>query len=612
MTTRILPVLLALFACGGSTKTPPVPAPAPEPTGPTADEAKAFADGAEARLLELWKGSEGAHWTLATDITDEHAAAAAKADEAVMAAMSEIIPAAATFDGVEGLDADTARKLDLLKRSTTLPAPADAALRAELASIMTKLSGMYGKGKHCTDPADESTCRDLGALEAVLSESTDPAVQLEAWEAWRTVSPAMRDDYARFVELGNKGAEEIGYRDLGDLWRSGYDMPSNEVRTEVDRLWGQMKPLYEQLHCYVRAELNEQYGDEVVNPTGPIPAHLLGNMWAQDWSYLYPQLEPYKGHASLDVDKALEEQDWDHLKMVKTSEGFFTSIGLDPMPDTFWERSMFLKPDDREVECHASAWDVEWNDDQRIKMCIRQNYEDLSTIHHELGHNYYNHYYVDQPPLYRNGAHDGFHEAIGDAIVLSMTPGYLEQIGLASDVKSDDKAVINEQMQRALGNVAFLPFGMLVDRWRWDVFDGTIPTAEYNAGWWRLRTELQGIGAPSERGEEHFDPGAKYHIPGNTPYLRYFFAQVLQFQLHQAMCEASGHEGPLHTCSVYGSEAAGEPMRKLLSMGSSKPWPDALEAATGSRQMDATALVSYFGPLQGWLEEQNEGRTCGW
>jgi len=611
--TRLAPVLLALCACSGTTKPAPTPAPAQaEPDEPTAAEAKAFVDGAEARLLELWKASEGAHWVLATDITDAHAAAAAEADEAVMAAMSEIVPQAASFDGVEGLDEVTARKLDLLKRSTTLPAPSDPAKRAELAGIMTKLAGMYGKGRHCADPDDPSTCRDLGDLEAVLADSTDPAEQLEAWEAWRTVSPPMRDDYARFVVLGNEGARELGYTDLGDLWRSGYDMPSGEVRAEVDRLWGQVAPLYEQLHCYVRAELNEQYGDEIVDPAGPIPAHLLGNMWAQDWSYLYPQLEPYPGHASIDVDAELEAQDWDSVRMVKTSEAFFTSIGLDSMPQTFWERSMFDKPDDREVECHASAWDVEWNDDQRIKMCIRQNYEDLATIHHELGHNYYNHYYVDQPPLFRNGAHDGFHEAIGDAIVLSMTPTYLEQIGLASDVQSDDKAVINGQMQRALGNVAFLPFGMLVDRWRWDVFDGSIPTDEYNAGWWSLRSQLQGIAPPSPRGEEHFDPGAKYHIPGNTPYLRYFFAQVLQFQLHQAMCEAAGHEGPLHTCSVYGSEAAGEPMRKLLSMGSSQPWPDALEAATGTREMDATALVSYFAPLKGWLEEQNEGRTCGW
>jgi len=346
-THRIAPVLV-LLACGGSTKPAPVAAPAAaEEAGPTADEAKAFADGAEARLLELWKGSEGAHWTLATDITDAHAEAAAKADEAVMAAMSEIVPGAARFDGVEGLDADTARKLALLKRSTTLPAPADATKRTELAGIMTKIAGMYGKGKHCTDPEDESTCRDLGALEKVLSDSTDPAVQLEAWQAWRTVSPDMRADYARFVELGNEGAKEIGYTDLGDLWRSGYDMPSSEVRTEVDRLWGQMQPLYEQLHCYVRAELNDQYGDDVVDPAGPIPAHLLGNMWAQDWSYLYPQLEPFKGHASLDVDQALADQDWDHIQMVKTSEAFFTSIGLDPMPETFWERSMFVKPEGR-------------------------------------------------------------------------------------------------------------------------------------------------------------------------------------------------------------------------------------------------------------------------
>jgi len=607
-------ILLAVLGCG-STKSADIPDPtdAEAPAdGPSAADAKAFVDKTEGELLELWKAWEGAAWEHATDLTDEKEKKASEAEEAVMAYLSKVIPEAATFDGVEGLDEDTARKLAILKRSTSLPAPADATKRAELAAISSRLSAAYGKGKHCTNPDDEATCRDLGDLEGVLAESRDAKVQQEAWEAWRTVSPAMRSDYQRFVELGNEGAKEIGYADVGGLWRSGYDMPASEVPKEVDRLWGQMKPLYEQLHCYVRAELNEEYGDEVVPKDGPIPAHLLGNMWAQDWAYLYPMVEPFPGHSELDVDSALKKQGWDAIKMVKTSEAFFTSMGLDPMPDTFWERSMFTKPEDREVVCHASAWDVEWNDDQRIKMCIRPLYEDLTTIHHELGHNYYNHYYVGLDPLYRSGAHDGFHEAIGDSVVLSMTPGYLAQLGLVPEAKDDKKATVNVQMQRALSNVAFLPFGLVVDSWRWEVFDGSIPPDAYNAGWWRLRKELQGVAPPTPRGEEHFDPGAKYHIPGNTPYLRYFFAQVLQFQLYKSMCEASGHEGPLHTCNVYGSKEAGAKMEKLLSMGASKPWPDALEAATGHRQMDAGPLVEYFTPLKTWLEKENEGRTCGW
>jgi len=607
-------ILLAVLGCGSSR-----PAEIPDPSdaeapaeGPSAADAKAFVDTTEAELLALWMAWEGAAWEHATDLTDEKEKLSSEAEEAVMAYLSKAIPDAALYDGVEGLDEDTARKLAIIKRSTSLPAPADATKRAELAAISSRLGAAYGKGKHCTDPADESTCRDLGDLEGVLLESRDPKVQQEAWEAWRTVSPAMRSDYQRFVELGNEGAREIGYADVGALWRSGYDMPADEVPKEVERLWGQMQPLYEQLHCYVRAELNSKYGDEVVPKEGAIPAHLLGNMWAQDWAYLYPVLEPYKGHSSLDVDKALEEQDWDAIKMVKTSEGFFTSMGLDPMPETFWERSMFTKPDDREVVCHASAWDVEWNDDQRIKMCIRPLYEDLTTIHHELGHNYYNHYYVGLSPLYRSGAHDGFHEAIGDSVVLSMTPGYLAQIGLVPEAKADENSTVNVQMQRALSNVAFLPFGLVVDSWRWEVFDGSIPPDAYNAGWWRLRKELQGVAPPAVRGEDHFDPGAKYHIPGNTPYLRYFFAQVLQFQLYKSMCEASGHEGPLHTCNLYGSKEAGAKLETLLSMGSSKPWPDALEAATGNRQMDAGPLVEYFTPLNTWLVKENEGRTCGW
>ena len=369
-------------------------------------------------------------------------------------------------------------------------------------------------------------------------------------------------------------------------------------------------PLYEQLHCYVRAQLVEEYGEDIVSPTGPIPAHLTGNMWAQSWENIYPLVTPFPDEPDVDYTEAL--QSWDELQMVRAGEGFFTSMGLDPLPQTFWERSMFTQPEDRDVVCHASAWDLTWNDDLRLKMCIRKTPEDFVVIHHELGHHYYFHAYYQRPVLFQNGAHDGFHEAIGDAIALSITPEYLVGQGLLDNVSTTDEAVLNDQMRVALAKIAFLPFGRMIDQWRWDVFDGDIDAEHYNEGWWQLREQFQGIAPPVERTEADFDPGAKYHIPANTPYLRYFLAHILQFQLHEAMCEASGHEGPLHTCSVYGSEEAGQRLQAMLEMGSSQPWPDALERATGTRQMDARALVTYFEPLQGWLEEQNEGQTCGW
>ncbi len=579
--------------------------------GKTAEQAKAFAEKTDTELKELWTRSAKAQWAKATDITDEHDAAAAKLTAEVMAYETKAIAEAATFAGVKA-DEDTMRQLKLLKLASTVPAPDNAAKRQELADITAKLESTYGKGKFCENPDKPDTCRDLGQLSDVLASSRDYDAQLKAWQGWRTISVPMRQDYARFVELGNEGAKSIGYSDMGVLWRSRYDMSPDAFEQEMDRLWTQVKPLYDALHCHIRAKLSEQYGPEKVPADGMIPAHLSGNMWTQDFANLYPMLEPYEGQPSIDVTAALEKKKTTEIDMVKMGESFFTSMGLNPLPETFWERSMFVKPKDRDVVCHASAWDVTSNNDLRIKMCIKVNHEDLVTIHHELGHNYYYNNYYTKPVLYQSGAHDGFHEAIGDAIALSITPKYLNEIGLLSKVSESDEAVINKQMQDALAKIMFLPFGKMIDQWRWDVFSGSVKPEQYNAHWWKLRAKYQGVMPPTERGEDNFDPGAKYHIPANTPYARYFLAHILQFQFHKAMCEAAGHKGPLHTCSVYGSKEAGAKLAAMLEMGASKPWPDALAKLTGTREMDGAAVLEYFAPLMGYLETQNEGRTCGW
>ncbi len=446
----------------------------------------------------------------------------------------------------------------------------------------------------------------------MLAESRKPAELLAAWQGWHDVAgAAIAPMYPRFVELANAGAKGVGFEDVGVMWRSAYDMKPEEFTVEADRLWSQVEPLYRDLHCYARRKLNKKYGDKLVPPKGPIPAHLLGNMWAQEWNNIYPDLEPYKNVAQLDVSKPLKKQKYDPVKMTKTAESFFTSMGLDPLPASFWERSMLSKPKDKEVVCHASAWDVTFSDDLRIKMCIKPTHEDLVTIHHELGHDYYFHYYYKLPILYQNGANDGFHEAIGDAIALSMTPAYLKQIGLLDKVVQNQKATINQQMIVALQKISFLPFGLMVDRWRWDVFAGNVKPEQYNKHWWELRQRYQGVAAPVAR-EAAFDPGAKYHIPANVPYTRYFLSTILQFQFYRALCKKAGHQGPLYECSFFGNKEAGEALRAMLAMGASKPWPEALEALTGEKQMDANALIEYFAPLQGWLAEQNQGQSCGW
>jgi peptidyl-dipeptidase A len=597
------------LACASSTSEKPEAETQAEtaPPPPTPEEARAFVKQLNEDLQTLWTNWARAEWVKATYITHDTEILAAKAHEKVLEYTSRAIEDATRFDGLD-LDSETRRMLTLLKTSSSLPAPSDPDERARLAEIAAKMESIYGKGEVC----EEDDCRDLGDLSEVMSTKRDYDALLDAWQGWRTISPPMRPMYEEFVRLANEGANEIGYDDLGELWRAGYDMTPSEFEAVAADLWNDVKPLYESLHCYVRGRLAKKYGTNKVDPDGLIPAHLLGNMWAQEWSNIYPLVAPYPGVGDLDVTAALKKKNYDAMKMVKLGESFFTSLGLEPLPETFWERSMFTKPEDRDVVCHASAWDVTSAGDIRIKMCIRPTEEDLITIHHELGHNYYYQYYYMKPVLFQAGAHDGFHEGIGDTLALSVTPGYLEQVGILDRVAENEKALINLQLKEALDKIAFLPFGKLIDEWRWKVFAGEIPFEDMNAAWWKLRAEYQGIAPPVARTEADFDPGAKYHIPSNVPYTRYFLARILQFQFHEALCEAAGHEGPLHTCSIYGSQEAGERLRAMLALGASRPWPDALEAIAGTREMDGTALVAYFRPLLDWLEKQNEGQSCGW
>jgi peptidyl-dipeptidase A len=590
-----------------------VAAGAAAPAPPTADEAKAFVEAAEAELLQNWIWRERAGWVQSNFITMDTEILAAQANEATIETTMRRAREANRFDGLT-LPEDVARRLALLKTALTLPAPSDAAKRAELTQIAAELEGMYGRGKYCPDAESVlgGECLDLGELSQILAEGRDPKRLEEAWLGWHSTARPMREKYRRFVELANEGARELGFADLGALWRSKYDMPPDAFVAELDRIWEQVRPLYEQLHCYVRARLVETYGADVVDPNGPIPADLLGNMWAQQWNNIYDLVAPTGVPGTgYDLTERLEAAGYDAIKMVKTGEAFFTSLGQEPLPETFWERSLFVKPRDRDVVCHASAWSVDQANDLRIKMCIEVNQEDFDVIHHELGHNFYQRAHNTQSPLFRDGANDGFHEALGDTIALSITPKYLKQIGLI-DAEPPAAADLALLMRLALDKVAFLPFGLTIDKWRWGVFSGEIPPERYNQAWWDLKLRYQGVVPPAGRSEADFDPGAKYHVPGNTPYMRYFLADILQFQFHRALAATAGETGPLHRASIYGSKAAGERLEKMMLMGSSRPWPEALEVLTGEREMDARAILDYFAPLQQWLEQQNRGRTCGW
>jgi len=579
-------------------------------SAPTVAEAQAFMDHVEAELLTL--STEGSHatWVQETYITDDTEAIAAKANERIALRLNQFVVDSRRFQGLT-LPPPQARNFMLLRLNGS---PTDPKLVAELTQTASALDGMYGKGKYCPGN-DQSKCVGIEEIDVMMAKSRDPKELLALWQGWHSISPPMRDKYARLVELSNQGAQEFGFKDTGDLWRSGYDMTPDQFSAELERTWTQLQPLYKELHAYVRFKLIEKYGAAAARPDGLIPAHLLGNMWAQEWGNIYdlvaptdPKLSSFKMY---DLGAALNKQigpvsELDQAKaMARYGEHFYTSMGFAPLPDTFWQRSQFIKPRDRDVVCHASAWDVDSDQDLRVKMCIKVDADDFTTVHHEEGHNMYQRAYRTQPFLFRNGANDGFHEAIGDSVALAITPAYLKQLGLIDQIPPPE-ADIPLQLRTALDKVAFLPFGLLIDKWRWEVFSGQVKPADYNKAWWALREQYQGIAPPTARSEADFDPGAKYHIPGNVPYARYFLARIYQFQFYKAMCDASGYKGPLNRCTFFGSKAAGDKLNTMLEAGQSQPWQQTLKQMTGEDHLDAAPMLEYFAPLYTWLKQQNE------
>ncbi len=624
MMTAVAVCALAFAAGCASTSEPAAAAPGVEQTASTtpapavsgmradypitAEGATAFIADAETKWAEVSEYVARIQWARATNITFDTMWLESKANAEATELQVQLANQAAKFNDVQ-VDPVVRRKLNLLRLSLVLPAPNRPGAAEELAQITTRLDSTYSTGKF--DFKGKPITLDEASL--ILADSRDPTETKALYEGWRTISPVMRDDYARMVEIANEGSRELGFADTGALWRSGYDMPADAFAAETDRLWAQVKPFYENLHCYVRARLNAKYGDAVQPDHGPIRADLLGNMWSQQWGNIYDVVAPSSGGASsYDLTELLKAADYDATKMVKTGEGFYVSLGLDPLPQTFWERSQITRPRDREVVCHASAWDLDNADDIRIKMCTNVNGDDFYTVHHELGHNYYQRAYKNQPMLFRNGANDGFHEAIGDFVGLSaLTPTYLNQISLLKTTPGAEED-IPFLLKMALDKIAFLPFGLMVDRWRWDVFSGETAPAAYNTAWTADMLQYQGLVPPGPRPANAFDPGAKYHVPGNTPYTRYFLAAIYQFQFQRAACKQAGWTGPLHRCSVYGNKEVGARFNAMLQMGQSRPWQEAMKAFTGDDGNDASAIADYFAPLNVWLQEQNRGHQCGW
>ncbi len=615
---------------------------------PTVADAQAFLDRANAALLKAATDESHAEWLAETYINEDSEATTALLGEQGSKLNLDLIEESHKFDKLT-LPAPMRRQMMLLQVNAPA-APHDAKLLAEESQLGASLMGQYGKGKYCPDTAKPDKCMGIDDIDAAMAKSRDPQELTKLWVGWHSIGAPMRTQYTRLVDLQNIGAKEQGYKDTGELWRAGYDMTPAEFSAELNRAWTQLEPLYRELHTYVRHRLIAKYGAAAEGKDGMIPAQLLGNTWAQEWGNIYdivaptdPKLSQFK---PLDLQAALKKQiaekdpaaqlsftyqlcsdtkrafsgvcpaaGSDQLHdsqlaaakdMVKYGESFFTSLGFPALPKTFWERSMFVHPRDREAVCHASAWDIDQVDDLRVKMCIEVSDDYFTTVHHELGHNFYQRAYNKQPMIFRSGANDGFHEAIGDAIALSITPSYLKQLKL-TDTEPPAEADIPLQLRTALDKVAFLPFALALDTWRWQVFSDEIKPADYNKAWWSLRAKYQRVVPPVERTEVDFDAGAKMHVPGNVPYARYFLARLYEFQFFKAMCDASGYKGPLNRCNFYGSKAAGDKLNTMLMAGQSQPWQQTLKTMTGTDHLDAQPMLDYFAPLYTWLKAQNVG-----
>jgi peptidyl-dipeptidase A len=596
-------VLAACVACTPANK----PEAAISAVTLTAADANEFLNQYASEMEKIETPAAHASWAYATHINFDTGKVNAYFNEQISVLSAQYAVAAAKFNDVE-VGTDTRRQLELLKASLEIAPPADPVKAERLAAIGSEMTSIYGAGEYCRD---DGICLSLVQMSAEMATSRDPELLQEYWQGWREISKPMKGVYAEQVVIANEGAKELGFANTSELWRAKYDMPAAEFPKELDRLWGQVKPFYEALQCHVRAELSEYYGEETVPLDQPIPAHLLGNMWAQSWGNIYDIVKPEQEMNVPDVTKAMADQGYDEIRMVKEAEAFFSSLGFASLPETFWERSMFQKPPGRDVQCHASAWNIDSKEDLRIKMCIQITGEEFNVIHHELGHNYYQRAYKDLPILYRGSANSGFHEAIGDTIALSMTPTYLKGLGLIDEIP-DASNDIGMLLKVALDKIAFIPFGLMVDQWRWQVLAGDITPDKYNELWWELREKYQGVAAPVSRDADAFDPGAKYHVPANVSYTRYFLAHILQFQFHKALCDIAGSEEPLHRCSIVGSKEAGTALNDMLEMGKSQPWQEAMRTMTGGRDMDASTIEAYFAPLKVWLDEQNADRQCGW
>ena len=521
----------------------------------TAADAEAFLAEAEVRLLELWSAHRRAAWVDQRFATGDTANISAAARRERLDGTARLAHDAARFDGVE-LGGALRRKLRLLRTTPAPVGPAAPELRQELWDVLAGLERAYDRAAACT--VQRAACLDPPALERLFAESRETDERLDAWLGWRRSAAPGRPAYRRFVELANAGARELGFADAGARRRAAYDLPPEALGAELDRAWNDLRPLYESLHCLVRERLGETYGTAVAPPDAAIPAHLLASPWGGRWDELHDLVRTRDRDLWDDLTRSLERRRVDAAAMAGLGERFFRSLGLGALPATFRERSLLVPPAEPERACRPGAWHIDAGADVRLRMCVEGTGADFVTVHEMLGRAHYQWAYRFQDPLFRGGAAAGaFEVAVGGAMGLSMTPGYFVRAGLIERAPAADD--IDVLLRRALDALAYVPFGLAVDRWRRGVFSGAVGVEAYNRTWWDLRRAYQGVGPAAPRSEAAFDPGAEAPVALNRRVLPGVIGRILQFQVHRALCEAAGDTRPLHRCTVFESPEAGRP-----------------------------------------------------
>nr|UJP38391.1 angiotensin-converting enzyme 2 [Taphozous melanopogon] len=587
----------------------------------TEEQAKTFLEKFNSEVEVLSFESSLASWNYNTNITDENVQKMSEAGDKLSAFYEEQYKLAKTYPLQEIQNLTIKRQLQVLQQNDPSVLSADKSKR--LNTILNEMSTIYSTGKVC-NPNNPQECLLLApGLENIMQKnSSDYNQKLWAWEGWRSeVGKQLRPLYEEYVALKNEMARGNNYEDYGDYWRGdyetlgtdGYNYSRNQLIEDVERIFAEIKPLYEHLHAYVRAKLMAVYPSRI-SPTGCLPAHLLGDMWGRFWTNLYPLTVPFGQKPNIDVTNAMVNQGWDAERIFKEAEKFFVSIALPNMTEGFWKNSMLTEPSDgRKVVCHPTAWDL-GQGDFRIKMCTKVTMEDFLTAHHEMGHIQYDMAYSTQPYLLRNGANEGFHEAVGEIMSLSVaTPKHLKAMGLLPpDFYEDKETEINFLLKQALNIVGTLPFTYMLEKWRWLVFKGEIPKEQWMKKWWEMKRKLVGVVEPLPHDETYCDPASLFHVANDYSFIRYFTRTILEFQFQEALCQTAQHKGPLHECDISNSTEAGSKLLQMLKLGKSEPWTSALEEIVGIKNMDVRPLLNYFEPLFTWLKDQNKNSFVGW